>query len=85
MEFWVSVGGLHPVRSTLCWVTDGYECWLARRAISDMPGQSVWIALEPPPRFPHAEVTHYVEVEIPVLPSREGQGAMGSRAWRGEG
>ena len=80
MDYWLSVHGLHPVRGTLCWVTDGYECWLARRAVSDVPGQSVWTPLEAPPRFARQAVTHFQEVEIPALPLPAGHYAeSGSR------
>ena len=72
MNYWLSVNGLHPVRGTLCWVTDRYECWLARRAYTDIPEQSVWIPLESRTWFTAKTVTHYLEVEIPVLPSPEG-------------
>ena len=69
MDYWLSVNGLHPVRGTLCWVTDGYECWLARRSLSDTPGQSVWTSLEYRTWIVHQAVTHYQVVEIPTLPS----------------
>ena len=68
MDYWLSVNGLHPVRGTLCWVTDGYECWLARRALIDMPGKSVWLPVESHTRGDHQAVTHYQEVEIPSKP-----------------
>ena len=81
MDYWLSVDGLHPVRGTLCWVTDGSECWLARRAYSDVPGQSVWMPLEARTWFAAKTVTYYLTVETPVLPSPGGHSAMGSRAF----
>lgn len=70
MDYWLSVNGVHPLRGTLCWVTDGYDIWLARRSHNDIPEKSVWIPLNPTNRLIYGTVTHYQEVEIPALPPR---------------